>query len=343
MLKRLAGMFTRPASLEAPARGVRVAVDMHWMPASRLPIPDWEAMREPLVSGDEGHLFWTSAAGCWLEALGAALGAGYRVLESEEFLLLSALPDRSAALFMQFCGRALARVRRNLGELANDDLRGKYVAIVVESHDDYYEYVSHYHADGGEYAMSSGMFIHAGYGHFVLPEEGLGAMEPVIAHELTHAQLAHLPIPAWLNEGLAVNTELAMFPALADPRSQLYSPRELREQHANYWNPDSIQGFWSGKSFLVADEGNRLSYDLARTITALAARDERAFRSFVATARMEDGGMGAEQALGYPLANLAEAVLGEGDWSPRPDTWRHGVEGGWFRDIEPMPSSGRGR
>ena len=332
VLKGLVRRFVRgPASqvpVEPPAR---IAVDMRWRLDTRLPIPDWERLREPAGDDDQRHRFWTSAAGHWLDALGATFGAQYRVRESGDFLLLSALPERSATLFLRFCERALAQVRRNLGELASDDGWGKYVAIVVASHDDYYEYVSHYQPDGGEYAMSSGMFIHAGYGHFALPEDGLGEMEPVIAHELTHAELAHLPIPAWLNEGLAVNTEHAMFPMLADPRAQLLSPRELQAQHAAYWNHDSIQAFWSGKSFLVADDGNRLSYDLAKTITALAARDERAFRAFVATARMEDAGTGAEQALGYPLAHLVEAVLGEGDWAPRPHAWREGIEGGWFR------------
>ncbi len=116
-------------------------------------------------------------------------------------------------------------------------------------------------------------------------------MEPTIVHELTHSLLSHLPLPAWLNEGLAVNTEYTIFPQLAAPSAQLYSPHEVAAQHSAYWNADSIQAFWSGKSFLQTDEGNRLSYDLARKITALAARDEPAFRAFVAEAMMQDGGV----------------------------------------------------
>ncbi len=45
---------------------------------------------------------------------------------------------------------------------------------------------------------------------------------------------------------------------------------------------------------------------------------------------MSDGGLSAEQYLGFPLHNLLEAVLGEGEWTPRPDTWMQGTERGQF-------------
>lgn len=311
----------------------RVPVRMHWYASTRLPIADWERIDEDApqqTAADAQHLYRTSAARAWLEAMNPPLGEHYRISESADFLLLSNLQDRPAEVLLATCQRMLARIRRSLGELAVEQGSGKHVVIVFEDNDAYYDYVSHYYPDDGEYAMSSGMFIKAGYGHFVMPLEGIDQMEPTIAHELTHCLLQHLPIPAWLNEGLAVNTEHTLFPQLAAPAAQMYFPHEIAAQHAAYWDAASIQTFWSGKSFLLADDGNRLSYDLARKITALAAGDEAGFRAFVAAARMDDAGLGAEHHLGYPIQHLLEAVLGEGEWSPRPDTWWQGVERGQF-------------
>lgn len=306
---------------------------MHWYSDTSLPIPNWDAIAEGEPAGmqaDTLHVYWTSAAHEWLEALNQKLGDHYAVTESTDFLLLSNLQARPSEVVLQTCQRMLARIGRSLGELAVDRGMGKYVVIVFEDADEYYGYVSNYYPDGGEYAMSSGMFIKAGYGHFVMPLEVMDAMEPVIAHELTHCLLQHLPIPAWLNEGLAVNTEHTIFPQLAAPSAQAYFPHEIAAQHTAYWNEDSIQAFWSGKSFLATDVGSSLSYDLAKKITSLAAGNERAFRAFVAAARMDDGGLAAAQHLGYPIQNLVEAVLGEGDWSPRPSTWNQGIERGQF-------------
>lgn len=333
MLKHLTRFFSHPQAAAPVSAWARVPVRMHWFADTQLPIPDWQPMHEgeaAALAGEEAHAYWDSAALAWLEAMNQALGPHYRVTESADFLLLSNLLDRPAQVFLETCQRMLARITRNLAELADDGGWGRYVVMVFDDPDDYYAYVGHYYPEGGEYAMSSGMFIQAGYGHFVMPLEQIDAMEPVIAHELTHCLLAHLPIPAWLNEGLAVNTEHTLFPQLAAPQAQMYFPHEVAAQHAAYWDADSIQAFWSGKSFLATDDGNRLSYDLAKKITALAARDERAFRAFVADAHLQDGGVDAEHHLGFPVVHLVEAVLGEGPWQPRPETWRDGVERGQF-------------
>jgi len=329
----LANLFSRAKPKAESMSLPRVPVQMHWFTDTQLAIADWQRIHETApvdLAGDAAHIYWTSAAHAWLEALNQQLGEHYRISESQDFLLLSNLQDRPAQVFLQTCQRMLKRISASLGDLALDEGSGKYVVMVFNDPDDYYTYVGHYYPEGGEYAMSSGMFIQAGYGHFVMPLENIDAMEPVIAHELTHCLLQHLPIPAWLNEGLAVNTEQTLFPQLAAPGAQLYFPHEIAAQHEAYWDAQSIQTFWSGKSFLATDDGNRLSYDLARKITALAAQDERGFRAFVAAAQMQDGGRAAQHHLGYPIQNLLDAVLGEGEWEPLPDTWKDGTERGQF-------------
>lgn len=310
-------------------------VDMIWYDDTRLPLPVWEDIgkaERPEWTPAARDAYWTAAAGRWLQAIAAKLpSSSYRIHESADFLLLSALDDRPVEVFMQFCQSLRRRIAGNLLDIATERSGGKHVVMVFASEDEYYDYIAHYYPDdGGEYAMSSGMFIQHGYGHFALFEGEMEQMQPVIAHELTHCLVSHLPIPAWLNEGLAVNTEHAIFPQLADPRASLYHPNEIKAKHAAFWNADTIQEFWSGKSFLRSDDGNMLSYDLAKRITGVAAHGEEAFRAFVLDADLRDAGMSAEHWLGYPLEHLVIRVLGAGEWRPDPARWQAGTERGQF-------------
>jgi hypothetical protein len=338
MLKTLRMLFGG-ASVPLTSHVVREAVgfadvDMVWYADTRAPLPVWKEIAKAVQSdwaSGERDVFWTAAAGHWLQAMAAGLSSSYRIHESEDFLLLSALEDRPIELFMQFCQSVRRRIVRNLGDIAVARRYGKHVVMVFASEDEYYDYIAHYYPDnGGEYAMSSGMFIQRGYGHFVLFEGEMEHMQPVIAHELTHCLVSHLRIPAWLNEGLAVNTEQSIFPHLADPSRSLYLPHEIKAKHAAFWNGDTIQEFWSGKAFLRSDDGSMLSYDLAKRITAVAARGEDAFRAFVMDAKARDAGLSAEHRLGYPLEHLIILMLGEGDWRPLPECWKEGVERGQF-------------
>jgi hypothetical protein len=310
-------------------------VPMAWDGDARVPLPVWEEIakaEDPAWTPGERDVFLTAAAGRWLQAMAARLGDDYRVHESADFLLLSPLGDRPVELFLQFCQSVRRRIARNLDGIAVARADGKHAVLVFADEDAYYDYIAHYYPDdGGEYAMSAGMFVHAGYGHFVLPENEMTHMQPVIAHELTHCMLSHLPIPAWLNEGLAVNTEHGFFPQYGDPRFSLYRPEEIAAKHAAFWNPDTIQGFWSGKSFLRTDEGNLLSYDLAKRVVARAARAGDAFRAFVLAADGDDGGQAASiERLGCPLERLVVPMLGDGDWRPDPARWHDGTERGQF-------------
>jgi hypothetical protein len=309
-------------------------VPMHWLEGTRLPLPDWDRIEGAQPASNEEasrHEWWTAAAGQWLLATGKALAGDYRVHASADFLLLSALSDRSAELFLGYCQDVRRWIVRNLGDIGSDDGYGKHAVMVFADEDAYYRYISHYYPEEGEFALSGGMFVNAGYGHFALYAGEMGHMQPTIAHELTHCLLAHLPIPAWLNEGLATNTEAALFPQNFNPAAQLYHPVEMADKHANFWNADTIQEFWSGKSFLRTDDGNLLSYDLARRITGRAALAEERFRAFVRAAQRSDAGLAAQAHLGFELADLITAMLGEGQWTPDPTRWHEGVERGQFR------------
>ncbi len=302
-----------------------------WRADATLPIPDWLAIQSP-ESEDPLVLqaFWGGAARAWLEALAPALGPQFAIAESAEFMLLGVLAERERQVALEYAERTRRRVLGVLPGIARDDGYGKTVILVLDSAERYYEYVSHYYgasSEHGEFALSGGMFIDHGYGHFVFVADEFHRMEPVIAHELTHCMVRHLPLPAWINEGIAVNTEHRLCP----PQGSHYSIREMREKHLAFWNENTIQEFWSGKSWKRPDDGNPLSYELAKTFVTLAARDWDPFVGFVNAADGADSGEAAAlEHLRYPLAHLVEAVLGESNWAPNPARWNEGVEHGQF-------------
>jgi hypothetical protein len=327
----LFGLFGK-SKAETPIARQPLDTPIPWRSDTSLPIPDWSQLTQPPgAQKQELDDFWSSAAFTWLKALQVKLGDGYEIAESEQFMLFGALSQRTQQLALDYAEKTRMRVLNVLDGVASDDGYGKFVMLVLRDYDTYYEYIANYYSDvpdSEELALSSGMYINYGYGHFVFVEEDLDRVEPVIAHELTHGLLAHLPLPAWVNEGIAVSTERRLCPR---SRSDM-TPFELQSQFSTFWNSATIQEFWSGKSWLRPDEGNSLSYELATTLVSLAAKDDwQRFARFVNAAAMSDAGDGAaREHLGLTLSELAAAVLGPGDWSPNPAAWKQGTERGQF-------------
>lgn len=297
---------------------------------TKFPIVDWEAMdiHQPVTTDAKVlDAFWTAVAKQWLKALGKSFGGQYSVAESDRFLLLSTLPERKARAVLDFVEKSQRRILLVLQGIAASSESGKVCLLIVDDQETYYNYVSHYYPEDGEFSLSGGMFLQHGYGHLVFVTGEFNAIEPVIAHELTHCLVQHLPLPAWLNEGIAVNTEYRVTRAPAP----LYTPEEMHHKHMDYWNPSTIQEFWSGKSWHKPGDSNLLSYDLAQHFVRMAAQDFDSFRKFANAAHLDDSGDKAARAhLGYPLAHFAEAILGEGSWQPDPASWNDGVEQGRF-------------
>ena len=306
----------------------RLATPLPWRSEATLPIPEWGRIEEPAdAAAEQLHAFWDTAAFTWLSDLGARLGDAYSIAESGSFMLLGALSERHQQLALEYAEKSRNRVLNVLSGIAVDEGYGKDVIIVFKDQETYYEYTSNYDNDvpaEEELSFSGGMYINRGYGHFVFVADDLTLIEPVIAHELTHSLLSHLPLPLWINEGIAVNTERRLCPR---ERSR-YTVQEVREKFAHFWNADTIQEFWSGKSWRRPDEGNSLSYELATTFIGLASRDNwEQFVAFVNASDWVDAGDAAARGhLGYPVANFAEAVLGSGNWEPDPSRWKDGAE-----------------
>ena len=293
--------------------------------ANGLPVLDWHAAQQ-WVNGIVGETAqgqaWSECEHAWLTHLREALGSEYQLRERGAALLLSTLEDNVAEATLAFVNKTLQRVMRILDGVAHVPEWGHDILIVFDDEDTYYQYVAHYYQEAGEFAGSGGMYINAGCGHFVTVKADLRAIEPVIAHELTHACLSHLPIPTWLNEGIAVNTERRLCPM---PGSSATTPLQMHARHQKFWGPAEIQQFWSGESFLRADEGNELSYDLARIIVSQFGATWDHFRQFVLTASSEDGGASAAaEHLGVHLGDAISALLElelSAQWEPNPVKW----------------------
>lgn len=277
------------------------------------PMPDWDALLKWVASvpaeADQADA-WMRLELAWLQRLQAALGAGYTMRLADNVVLLSSLDDAAARATLAHVSRSRQRVLHTLKGVAEVAEWGVDILVVLDDPDTYYRYAGNHYPDEGEFAFSSGMYINTGCGHFIVVKDELLAIEPTIVHELTHACLSHLPIPAWLNEGLAVNIEQRFYPQANGAHRGGHDARHQHRRHQQFWGAPEIQQFWSGDSFARTDEGNALSYDLGRILTTQFAADWPRFAGFVNAADLVDGGAKAAQDhLGLSLGRIVCALL----------------------------------
>ena len=258
--------------------------------------PDWEAIASNIndeLSDDEVNATWDQICQQWLKRVASEYGSDYRIESTANFLILSNESARYVDVFSAFLERTLKRILKALNGVANDEGNGKHVAMIFKDADDYYHYISRFYPEDGEFGLSSGLYINEGYGHFAFPSQDINYAETIAVHELTHACLAHLDIPLWLNEGLAVLMEEVL------AGQHLFIDQELMAKHQEYWNTETIQGFWSGDSFFATDEGQSLSYHLAHVLTRKLAKGAAAFSEFANHANAADAGAAAAEQLGH--------------------------------------------
>lgn len=283
-----------------------------------LPRPKWEVIGRWVVTNVEADSLestWTGIARDWLGRLAQALSAGYAVHESPDFMLLTA-DAKQARRVLSWCEHARRQILEKLDNVASDDGYGKHVVLVFADMKAYYDYISVYYPDEGEFGLSGGIFLPDGYGHFAISAGHHGHYERTIAHEMTHVLLQHLPLPLWLNEGVTQFMEDLVLGA-----SYFSVEYETLRLHRGYWNENTIHAFWSGDSFYYADDGQKLSYHLAQVLFRNLVSDyPRAIKEILKQASFRDAGNAAiVRACKVTLADMATQFLGQGEWAPRPD------------------------
>ncbi len=277
--------------------------------------PDWKvisaAIRQQIAGPDDLNTAWTEAARQWVMQLRSDLGGDYRVNDSSEFILLSALGGDKNRAILNFAERALDQICAGLKDAAWTSGHGKHVILLFLEEDDYYQYVSYFHRDG-THPMTGGCLIRKDYAHIAVPYEPSG-LRQVLAHELTHNCVVHLRLPLWLNEGLA-----RMFERAVAGAGGPILDYDLKERHLAFWNLETIQEFWAGISFHKPGDSNQLSYSLAQIVLTLLLEKSGDWGSFLKEAQWGDAGQtAAMDCLGADLGEVMSTFLGEGDWRPR--------------------------
>ncbi len=255
----------------------------------------------------------------WLNLLIPAMRAPHAISESTNFLLLSVPKVDPIKRVLQFLEETRARVLRALVHAGPPRDRPKHLVVIFGDRDDY----AHFTAAAApeeerELAESGGMFIPRGVPHIVLPSHDLVAIHPTLVHELIHDCVAHLPLPAWLNEGI---TQMLEYDLVSWSPFELN--REMMEKHADYWTPETIQDFWSGRSFHLPGDAQKVSYNLAVVLVRQVMNDygagRDAFWRFVRDAQPADAGDRARREhVGIGLSELVAGFLWEENWAPRP-------------------------
>jgi hypothetical protein len=272
--------------------------------------PVFKQVRDKFTQ-EEWHEVWCELCKKWLHQLKDDLGGSYRIYESHRFFLLSAEASRPARKILGYAEDALARIETELGATAQGRKYGKKVILAFSEEDDYYSYVAHFYPDG-EHNASGGMFIGSSYGHIAFPLHFVHSAKRILIHELTHNCLWGVPIPLWLEEGIAQRAEDLLL------NRGFSVDMDLAEQHRAFWNDERIQEFWSGLSWKRTGDSSKLSYSLAEVLVHLLSEKGEMFGDFVAHANYRDGGQTA--ALDFCDCCLGELVggfLGKGDWRPQ--------------------------
>ena len=294
--------------------------DSFFQPLSgnRYPLPDWEAigdrMEEMYVSDAEEAELWKALATHWMKAIAVRSEPGYQIFESGHFVLLAATDLKKAKEVIQFLERCLRDVKRLLGDLAAPTLEGKCPVLVFQNDTEYYAYLSHYSTSDEPSGGSGGVYLNRGYGHFAMPSPDLRHYVSVMSHELSHALLAHFQLPIWLDEAVTAEVE----DAIAGFNGYELDEEKV-EEHRDFWTEAKIQDFWTGESFRYADDGQGLSYHLARFVyrALRSATSEKKVRAFIKNAAYEDSGnTAAQEILGLDLGDALAGLLGDGSWSP---------------------------
>ncbi len=303
---------------------VRVDLALRFGFEEGFPRPVWEELlaRWPLTIDEElRNRAMTEVAQVWLETLVSVLPPGYAVWNSPNFAVMTALDAEEVGAMLRTLERDLGKLLTFLDGVAHDEGAGPHVILAFAGFEAYYQYLVPLFPEG-EYGSSSGMAITGGgYAHIVLPV-ARGHWREILVHELTHLLVQHLPLPAWVNEGITQMAE-----GIVGESARFAPSAESFGKQRRYWRESSLLDFWTGQAFFHADEGQEHAYELSETLVRLLhSRSPVRLREFLNRADAADAGEDAlQEVFGLSLCDLASEALGEGDWQP-PDPLLTGEE-----------------
>ena len=274
---------------------------------------------------------WSVCERAWLEHLTACLGDGYRLDEGETARLLSSLSVREAQATLDFMEKTPPRIVRVLEGVAAVAPWGKDLLIVFDDQDTYYRYVARHYPDSGEFGFSSGMHLHDGPLLVFRDDEGRAGGDRAGHRPRDDACVPGAPADPGVAQRRARGEHRAPSDAAA---AAAITPQQVHRMHLRFWNAETVQEFWSGRSFLRSDQGQMLSYELAATIVEQLAKSWPPFRDFAREASLDDAGAAsARRHFDLDLGALVSALVergGDPAWSPDPRRWNASPERGAF-------------
>ena len=239
------------------------------------------------------------------------MGGGAQVISSRSFFCMSDLPPQKIRDLLAYTEATYRTVTSFLRAAAWAVITASMCFLLFADHDDYFAYTSYFQR-AGTHILSGGMFIRRGYAHVAMPYTNVFLAQHVLVHELTHNLLCHLPIPLWLNEGLAVTSEKMVL------NENFILDRELAERHRRHWNEINLQAFWAGKTYNMPGDDSELSYSLGEILVRLIAEKGEKFIPFVQSADWRDGGQTAAHSRFWGGSGRdGGRFSGAGDWRPQ--------------------------
>lgn len=322
MWKTLRSIFSSGEKKLVSAPAKPIGVDLEKISGAileedEMPRPQWKVIHEWIkakVPAEDAEHAWIEAAFGWLTILQQHLGDTYSVHHSKNFFVLTGKGRESAKFLLHNSERTAKLLVEWLGPVAEKQGIGKHVILSFTTHEEYYKYIAYFYPPDHPMLPSAGVYLSGkGYRHIALAPSA--QLMHVLVHELTHNRLAHLKIPHWLNEGLAMAMEKHISGHL---RRDL--DRSLYREHSQYWTNKTIQRFWSGEAFHdPADRVSYLSYNLAEVLVNILADEFPDFIEFVSHAEWGDAGEAAAQKyLEISLGDAVATFLGAGAWAPLP-------------------------
>jgi hypothetical protein len=274
------------------------------------PRADWKKIHEWIKSNvpvECRPAAMTEANAQWMGRIRRRMHEPHALYESRHFLFLSTQRRERAKMFMDMAERGYDRLAEFTVDIQRTEPRGKLPILGLGHQELYYRYVCYFEGNGKEKIASGGMFIRSGCDHIAIPE-GPG-FDRTLLHELTHAVVADLPLPRWVNEGLAqVMEDLAPGYIQRHLEPEFFAARQQKQ--TAYWRAYGIGPFWTGDSFWTP-ASCLFSYELAQEIVRdiWVARTQD-FRNFILHAHRNDGGdAAAREYLGASVQELAAKYL----------------------------------
>ncbi len=282
---------------------------------------------ETISSEKDRFAFLTRSVLEWVYRYAQGMDSPYEIVRSSRFVVMA--PEGLAKELAVDCESIARQVDQFLLNVAAEPRPYPVAILAFRDEVSYYNYTAAFHdEETTEVALSGGTFFGGDRNHHIVLNSNFSAREihlnPTLAHELSHCAMAHLELPAWIDEGITQNIEEAI---TGVPYEEVLTLRERPKLNREAWTPETIQYLWTGGAFFIP-ELQEYAYYFSRVLINLIkcelCQQPQEFADFVLQVDPADAGDAVFRAIfGQGLGVLIEEVLGGNaeDWQPKPESW----------------------